>query len=334
MAKVSVIIPVYNIEEHLSKCLDSIVEQSLSDLEIICVDDGSTDKSLHILSEYENRDQRFTIVTQKNAGPGIARNYGFAVATGEYVIFLDSDDYFEPDFLEKMVAVIENTNSDIVICQAVEFDTHSGKEYSAEWMLKKNYLPALEFSPREISEYLFQFTYGMAWDKLYRRDWLISTGILFPALRNSEDLAFVFPTLLAARKIAVLPEAFIHHRINRLTSVSNTRREQPDAPYEALQIVEKYLNDCGWMEIYQQSFMNWAMEFLVWHVCNISDREIQNHYLEIIRTKWFPKLGFEKYPITYYRDKRQLSKYLLAKYAPKLVFYFVLRIYKFLKRKE
>lgn len=331
MAKVSVIIPVYNIEEHLSKCLDSIVEQSLSDLEIICVDDGSTDKSPCILGEYESRDQRFIIIPQQNAGPGIARNRGFAVATGEYVIFLDSDDYFETDFLEKMVATIEDTNSDVVICQAVEFDTHSGKEYSAEWMLKKHYLPALQFSPKEISEYLFQFTYGMAWDKLYRRDWLISTGILFPALRNSEDLAFVFPTLLAARRIAVLPEVFIHHRINRLTSVSNMRREQPDAPYEALQIVEKYLNDCGWMELYQQSFMNWAMEFLVWHVCNISDREIQNRYLDIIRKEWFPKLEFEKYPIRYYRDKRQFSKYLLTKYAPKSVFYFVLGIYKLLK---
>lgn len=334
MAKVSVIIPVYNIEEYLAKCLDSIVEQSLSELEIICVDDGSTDNSLCMLMEYARKDARFIIITQQNAGPGIARNRGFEVATGEYVIFLDSDDYFESDFLKEMVFTIENTNSDVVICKAIEFDTHSEKEYSAEWMLKENYLPSLLFTPREISEYLFQFTYGMAWDKLYRRAWLINTGISFPALRNSEDLAFVFPTLLAARKIAVLPKVFIHHRINRLTSVSNTRREQPDAPYEALRIVEKYLNDRGWTEVYRQSFMNWAMEFLVWHVCNIADREIQDRYLEIVRKEWFPRLGFEKYPTTYYRDKRQLSKYLLTKYAPKPVFRLALRIYKFLKRKE
>ena len=98
MAQVSVIIPVYNIERHLAQCLDSVAGQSLGDIEVICVDDGSTDGSPAILARYAARSARFRVVTQANAGPGEARNAGLALAGGEYVIFLDSDDWFEPDF--------------------------------------------------------------------------------------------------------------------------------------------------------------------------------------------------------------------------------------------
>lgn len=228
MPKVSVVVPVYNIETCLRQCLDSIAAQTLKDIEIICVDDGSTDNSIHILHDYTQKDERFSIITQKNSGPENARNRGLGAATGEYIIFLDSDDYFSSVFLERMAEKLDTTKADVVICQAVEFDAKSGKEYPSEWMLKKKYLPAAEFSPVEISQYLFQFTYGMAWDKMYRRDWLLDTGICYPPLRNSEDLAFVFPTLLAARKIAILPQIYVHHRVNRKASVSNTRREQPE----------------------------------------------------------------------------------------------------------
>ena len=103
MAQVSVIIPVYNIEAHLRQCLDSVVRQTLTDIEIICVDDGSTDTSFKILTEYAAEDNRFLILTQENAGPGVARNTGLEQARGEHLIFLDSDDWFEPEFLERML---------------------------------------------------------------------------------------------------------------------------------------------------------------------------------------------------------------------------------------
>ena len=95
--KVSVIIPVYNVEDYLRQCLDSVINQTLKDIEIICVDDGSTDKSLEILHEYEKKDSRITVLTQKNQYAGVARNVGMSVATGKYFVFLDSDDFFEPE---------------------------------------------------------------------------------------------------------------------------------------------------------------------------------------------------------------------------------------------
>lgn len=328
MILVSIVIPVYNIEAHLRQCLDSVLGQTLREIEVICVDDGSTDRSPDVLKEYARNDSRLRVITQANAGPGAARNRGMAEATGKYLIFLDSDDWFESDFLEQMLRRADETIADVVICKAVEFDTHTGKELPTEWMLKEQYLPGAVFAPEEIADHFFQFTYGMPWDKFYRRDWLMEIEIRYPPLKNSEDLAFVFPVLLSAGKIAILPQVMIHHRVNRGTSVSNSRISQPDAPYQAFEIVKDYLEHHNGMELYRQSFLNWAMEFLIWHISNMGDRAIQRQYLQILRRRWIPALNFDQYPRSYYRDKFQYMKYLLAKYMPFYLFRWIVRGYK------
>lgn len=329
LCEISVIIPVYNIQQHLRECLDSVLGQSYPHLQVICVDDGSTDESPAILAQYAQKDNRVQVIRQQNAGPGAARNTGLEAATGEYVIFLDSDDWFEPDFLEKMVDTAVREGADVAICRAVEFDTNSGRELPSEWMMKKQYLPGkLAFAPQEMADHLFQFTYGMPWDKFYRRELLTSSGIRYPALKNSEDLAFVYPTLLAAKRIAVVDEVLIHHRINRMASVSNSRCGQPEAPYEAFQIVKEYLEQHQLMDTYRRSFLNWAMEFLVWHISNMSQRDIQKQYLNTLRHQWLPQLHFEEHPASYYESKSCYAKYLLARYAPYPVFAAVVKVYK------
>ena len=115
--KVSVIIPVYNVEEYLRECLDSVVNQTLKEIEIICVDDGSTDNSLEILKEYAKKDSRITVITQQNLHAGVARNAGLAVARGEYLSFLDSDDFFELNMLEETYEVAKTENSDLTFYQ-------------------------------------------------------------------------------------------------------------------------------------------------------------------------------------------------------------------------
>lgn len=329
LCEISVIIPVYNIQQHLRECLDSVLGQSYPHLQVICVDDGSTDESPAILAQYAQKDNRVQVIRQQNAGPGAARNTGLEAATGEYVIFLDSDDWFEPDFLEKMVDTAVREGADVAICRAVEFDTNSGRELPSEWMMKKQYLPGkLAFAPQEMADHLFQFTYGMPWDKFYRRELLTTSGIRYPALKNSEDLAFVYPTLLAAKRIAVVDEVLIHHRINRMASVSNSRCGQPEAPYEAFQIVKEYLEQHQIMDTYRRSFLNWAMEFLVWHISNMSQRDIQKQYLNTLRHQWLPQLHFEEHPASYYESKSCYAKYLLARYAPYPVFAAVVKVYK------
>ena len=333
MPQVSVVVPVYNIEAHLRQCLDSVAGQTLSDLEIICVDDGSTDASPAILGEYARRDPRFRVVRQANAGPGVARNRGMELVTGEYLIFLDSDDWFEPDFLERMAVRAEETGADVTICRGVEFDAYTGKELPSEWMLKTVYLPDRKvFAPGDVAEHLFQFTYGMPWDKLYRREYIQEIGVRFPSLYNSEDLAFVFPTLVSAAQISVLDEVHIHHRVNRRASVSNTREWQPRAPYDAFQMVKAYLEKYGLMARYEKSFLNWAMEFLVWHVSNMGDGIIRRRYLQTLRQVWLPEIRFGEHPPSYYENKANYAKYLLAKYAPYHLFSAVVVAYKWGKR--
>ena len=329
---VSVVIPVYNIAPHLRQCLDSVVAQTLTELELICVDDGSTDESPSILAEYASQDDRITVVTQANGGPGAARNAGLDRASGEYVIFLDSDDWFEPDFLERMTSRARQTGADVTICRAVEFDARTGRELPSEWMLKTRYLPGPVFAPEDIAGHLFQVTYGMAWDKLYRRAFLAETAIRFPDLRTSEDLAFVFPTLLAAGRIGILDAVLIHHRVRRAGSVSNSRGGQPQAPYEAFRLVKEYLEAHGWMERYQRSFLNWAMEFLVWHVSNMEDGRVRRQYFRILRNTWLPVLRFSDHPPSYYESWSCFAKYLLARYLPYAVFSAVVKSFKAGKR--
>ena len=138
MAKVSVIIPVYNVEPYLKQCMDSVVGQTLKDIEIICVDDGSTDGSLDILKEYATEDSRIQIIEQKNAGAGAARNNGMRHATGKYLSFLDSDDFFEPRMLEKAYDLAEKDQADFVAYKSDQYHTEKKQFVSADWVIHEN----------------------------------------------------------------------------------------------------------------------------------------------------------------------------------------------------
>ena len=328
MAQVSVVIPVYNIAPHLHQCLDSVLSQTLHDIEVICVDDGSTDESPEILKAYAQKDERVQVISQENAGPGVARNTGMKGATGEYLIFLDSDDWFELDFLEKMVRKAKETNADVVICRSVEFDNNTGEELPSDWMLKTEFLPGDEFSPEDAAAHIFQFTYGWPWDKLYRMDFVRKKGLSYPPLRNSEDLVFVFQSIALAERIAVLRDVFIHHRVKRMTSVSNSRYLAPDVPYLALSLFRRSLEEQKVYSIFEQSFLIWAMEFLIWNVANMGERRAQQVYYRKLKQEWLPELKFEAHGASYYRDRFTYCKYLLVRYAPYPVFDAVLRAYK------
>lgn len=126
--KVSVIIPVFNIAEYLPQCLESLLQQTLGDFEIITVDDGSSDSSLDILMSYAKQDNRITVIAQNNNFAGVARNAGLTIASGKYVIFLDGDDFFENNLLEKASSVLESENSDLVFFQYKYFNVQTNTD--------------------------------------------------------------------------------------------------------------------------------------------------------------------------------------------------------------
>ncbi len=228
----------------------------------------------------------------------------------------------------------KQTEADVTICRAVEFDTETGRELPSAWMLKSQYLPGETFSPQEIAEYIFQFTYGWPWDKLYRLDFVRRIGITYPVLPNSEDLTFVFQSLALAGRLAILDETLIHHRVHRATSVSNSRKLEPEAPYRARSLLRDAMERRGIYQTFEHSFLNWAMEFLIWNVANMGDRNAQRSYFQKLKREWLPEMSFERHPARYYEDRFTYCKYILAKYAPWPVFCNVVRGYQRLKGRK
>lgn len=217
--KVSVIVPVYNASEYLGECLDSILLQTLSDIEVICIDDGSTDDSLGILQSYAMFDERLKIISQKNMGAGAARNNGLKQATGEYIICLDSDDFFELDMLEKMVQKAEEDNSDVVVCGYYIYDNKT-QQYIHIVLPQLNNTLESPFKPEECPEQLFTFISPNAWTKLFKTNYIKKENILFDNTSSSNDVLFVCTALTLAKKISVMQQAFIHYRINTTTQIS------------------------------------------------------------------------------------------------------------------
>ncbi|MDO4628487.1 MAG: glycosyltransferase [Planctomycetia bacterium] len=216
--KVSVIIPVYNAQDYLRECLDSVVNQTVRDMEIICVNDGSTDGSGTILEEYATRDSRFIVVSQENAGLSATRNRGLELARGEFVSFLDSDDFFERDMLEKTLWILENPEIDVVLFFFQKF----GKDYRTP---KKKCLPCVKPIYEEMWEKLnvIASMFGVVWNQVYRREFLEKYQIRFLEGCLYEDTHFSAKCAYYSRKLAVLPEVLCHYRIGSGFSTGTKR---------------------------------------------------------------------------------------------------------------
>lgn len=313
---VSVVVPVYNGEAHLVPCLDSIAAQSLQALQVICVDDGSTDGTGAILDAFARRDSRFQVIRQSNGGPGAARNAGMALAEGKYLIFLDADDLFEPDLLAAMVGKAEQTGADAVICRADAFDSVTGAALPCDhWMVRWGAALRDCFAPADIAPDFFQLTQGWPWDKLLRTDFVRRSGIVYPNLSNSEDVVFIFPLLAMAQRIAITDAVLVHHRMNVGGSVSASRGRAMDAPWLAFSLTRDYLEQKGLLALYEPSLLRWAMAFLVWHMSSLPKGNAQRQCYEKLKSEWFPQVGFDKYPRSNYEKKAYL-KYCLIRTLP------------------
>lgn len=195
--KVSVIIAVYNVEKYLRQCMDSVVNQTLHDIEIICVDDGSTDNSLSILKDYQIKDARVKIYAQQNKGAGAARNLGLQYAAGAYLAFLDADDFFELDMLEKAYAAIRAAQAQIVVFRSDQYREDLGKFVQVNWTIRQDELPPYRpINCRNMNGNVFKVFVGWAWDKLFEKKYIDEHQFWFQEQRTSNDMLFVFSQLL------------------------------------------------------------------------------------------------------------------------------------------
>lgn len=227
MATVSVIIPVFNAEKYISTCIESLISQSYSDFEIICVDDGSTDNSPRILQRYMFIDPRIKIIEQKNQFAGNARNTGMEVASGKYCMFLDIDDFFEKNMIELQVRQIEKDHADICICDADIYDDQTGTFRKSEWLLAKSYIPHVPFNREEIKDHIFFIKTPAAWNMIISAAFIKKYALRFQETKNTNDLYFTYAVLNLAQKITVVDMVLVHYRMGTGSNLQSGNDESP-----------------------------------------------------------------------------------------------------------
>ena len=242
--QISVIIPVYNTEAHLNACLDGVLSQNIPNLEVICVDDGSTDRSLEVLREYAARDPRVVVLTQKNSFAGVARNHGLEVARGEYVAFLDSDDQFLPGALEGLYAQAKEHDLD-VIKAGFSYVEPGGEPYTTLYSTlscigKGQAKRVMRFTDLPLR--LLQVP-DVPWNGLYRRAFLEQNHIHFNNLRCINDHSFWIACLIHAPRLMVTHTPVACYRVEQSTSLVGRKAAHSHCQLESYQIVREMVKD-------------------------------------------------------------------------------------------
>ena len=219
---VSVIVPVYNVEKYLKRCLDSIVNQTYKNIEVICIDDGSPDNSINILREFEKKDNRIKIIRQKNMGLSKARNVGIDYSSGKYILFVDSDDCIENNMVELMLKKIEDNKLDLVICGntyvSADTDIDVVDLKKLEELLPGKVTGEEYFKIVTSKTNLFTAT---ACNKIYKTEMIKNKKIRFPEGKLYEDLMFSFKYLLTCSSVGIVTEAMYNYFIRRDGSITN-----------------------------------------------------------------------------------------------------------------
>ncbi|MCI8443817.1 MAG: glycosyltransferase [Clostridia bacterium] len=273
MPKVSVIVPVYNVENYIRKCLESLVEQTLEEIEIIIVNDGTKDNSMSIIKEFADKyPQKIVILEKENGGLSDARNYAIPHAKGEYIAFLDSDDYIEKNMYQDMYEIAKKEKSDMVECDFYwEYPHKTKTDIGQIYQGKKQMLEKIRV---------------VAWNKLIKRKILQETKIRFPVGYHYEDVEFTYQLIPYLEKVSFLKKPCIHY-IQREGSISNSQNERTKEIFDILENVINFYKQKGIYEEYQEQLeyiyvrILFCSSFL--RMVKIQDRKIRN---ELLKQTW------------------------------------------------
>lgn len=291
--KVSVVMPIYNAYDYLRPALDSVICQTLKDIEIICVDDGSTDRSLDILKDYQKTDERIRIITENNAGPSIARNKGLSRARGEFIIFLDADDFYEDTLLEKLYLRAVEDSLDITIAR---FDIYNERKAKFESSIKCDHGELFDgnsvVSKNEFPDYIFQCSTGYVWNKLYRAAFLKEKGLVFdPEIRVFEDTYFVMTSFALAARIGKVYEILIHHRVYSEQSKNRLFKKYYRQVPEIYSRIKEFLMHNGVYIPLSQSFLNLSAS-RAYKIYNILWWDAKADFFRMYKEEYAEKLGW------------------------------------------
>ncbi|MEE0024315.1 glycosyltransferase family 2 protein [Methanobrevibacter sp.] len=313
--KVSIIIPVFNSENLLNDCLCSVQNQTLKDIEIICIDDGSTDNSLKILEDFSKKDYRFNVFHQENSGAGFSRNVALDKSNGEFILFLDSDDWIEKDSCEKLYNQATNLNSDLVLFDAVRhlpdnqsmdlihfLGDGSNKDFSS-----------LVFDYELVKDKVLNAYFGVIWSKFYKKSFILENNIRFPHHKLYNDVEFHVKSMLLAKRISYFPKIFYHY--NRIGQDSlqtlYVSSEEAMVFYDVMCGVKEFLLDNEFFDEFKSEFIEFTFKEFERKLNEIND-EFKPQYFEKI------KLFFKSLNISAH-DLNKISFYYLVFYIHSII---------------
>lgn len=282
--KVSIIVPVYNTEKYLRQCLESILAQTLREIEVICVDDGSTDGSPGILKEFEEKDSRVRIFLEEKTSIGTARNYGLSRAAGEFIGFVDSDDFIDPHMYERLYQSACSQRAQVAVTNIALYytDTQETCLYR-EARLYERLEQQNVFSARQAPAILQSI--GI-WDKLYRHDFLTQHDLKYPEFTVFEDHLFSFQTLVLAERITLVNQPLYFYRKQLPASITGREIKNDTFKMDFLNIsfqIRRFLQDTGTYEFFANEFVIYQFRNALWHQNNISDLAVFREYFSIQR---------------------------------------------------
>lgn len=295
MPKISVIIPVYNVEKYITQCLESLVNQTMNDLEFVCVNDGSTDNSLNILKNYAEKDSRFVIINQTNQGAGVARNTAIKAAKGEYLVCLDPDDWFELNAMEVLYKKLKETGA-----VALQFDAIGVDEISQPDKASYVYgtfserLVCAGGNPIRINDYFdwkdkdnkkqFFVLAGPTWGRIYSTKFIRDNNIKFSEIYIGEDKLFGIMTLVCAPRIYYLNEFLYNYRVRANSLCRSLSDKYFYCPFICYDEIEEFLRNKGYFKELTKEFTKSKIYFfkMVYSLLPEASRE---NYKETCRKK-------------------------------------------------
>ncbi|MCM1179173.1 MAG: glycosyltransferase [Clostridium sp.] len=308
---VSIIIPMYNAEKYLRDCMERLLRQTLKSIEIICVNDGSTDKTADILQEYKEKDDRIRIVNQANQGAGIARNNGMTVAEGEYYLFLDADDIFQDRLCEQAYYKAKYDMADIVLFEAFRLNVQTQEKEEMNWVLRENLLPArCPFSAKDTDSKIFQITTACPWSKMFRSEFVKKERLQFQDTKNANDVFFVRSALALAKRITVLKKRLITYRYNDGTNTQSRKNKAPIEFYKAFKALKEDLIKRGAFQNVEQSYVNMALSESLFNLRTAGSITAENIVKKKLLEEGFEFFEIEKYPENYFYNKKEYQEYL------------------------
>lgn len=282
MPKVSVVVPIYNVEKYIKKCMDSLVNQTLQEIQIILVNDGSTDESGNIAKEYASKYTNKIIYLEKeNGGLSDARNFGMRYAEGEYIAFLDSDDYVENTMCEEMYNKAIQEVSDYVECDFVwEYPNKVKKDKRIPYSNKKEMLTNVRV---------------VAWNKLIKREILEKNNISFPKGLRYEDIEFTYKLIPYLNKVSYVDKEFVHY-VQRNNSIANVQNERTAEIFTIFDNIIKYYQEKNFYEEYKEeleySYSRILLCSSLKRICKIKDSKTRKKLIE----ETFEKL-YQQFPL-------------------------------------